>query len=87
MRARYVAGATKVEFGWLPKQNKSNGKGRLDRALLKVTYEHPFYSQLIGRVFGQPSAVGNGFCVRKLEETIEIPLEVARSEDGTLGIK
>lgn len=86
-RASYAAGATKVEFELLPKKNNTNGTGWPDRATVKVTYEHPFFSQAIGRVFGQPSSVGSGFYVRELQEIFEIPLEIARSKDGTMGIK
>ena len=86
-RANYAVGATTVEFELLPNQVNSGKQSHQDRAELKLTYEHPFFSQVIGRVFGQPSTVGNGFYVRKLEKTIEIPLEIARSKDGTMGIK
>ena len=87
-RARYAAGATTVEFELLPSQTNANGsEGRQDHAKIKVTYEHAFFSPVIGRFFGEPSFFSDGVYVRKLEKEIEIPLEIARSKDGTLGLK
>ncbi|MDB2686149.1 hypothetical protein N9Y42_02965 [Mariniblastus sp.] len=87
-RTNYTAGATFVEFELLDNRNSiGQGVGHPDKAIVKVVYEHPFFSQAVGRLLGRPSSVSNGLYVWKLEKKIEISLEIARSQDGTMGIK
>ena len=87
LRAQYVAGATTVHFEPIyENETSSPGDTRVGRAMITLEYEHPFYSQAIGKYFGQPSSKSGTFYVRKFSKQFEIPLEIARSEDQTLGI-
>lgn len=86
-RAQYVAGATTVRFELIKgNETNSSGNARFDRALVTLEYEHPFYSQAIGRYFGQLSSNSGTFYVWKFSKQFEIPLEIARSKDQTMGI-
>jgi len=84
-RANYAAGATNVEFSLI--ENSNDPRKRPDRATIKIEYEQPFFSQAIGRYFGELSSLSGDFYVWKFVKEIEIPLEIARSKDKTMGIK
>ena len=82
LRAEYSAGATKVTISNALEPSDIS----MDKLLVAIEYEHPFFSQVIGRFFGQLSSKSGDFYVRKFSKEFEIPLEVARSEDRTMGI-
>ena len=87
LRARYVAGATTVHFEAIKEKGSDiTDNARVDRARITLEYEHPFYSQAIGRYVGQLSSKSGTFYVWKFSKQFEIPLEIARSEDQTMGI-
>jgi len=82
LRAEYAVAATTVEISNVSEPSASG----MDKVTVVIQYEHPFFSQLVGRFFGQLSSKSGDFYVRKLSKKFEIPLEVARSEDRTMGI-
>ena len=82
LRAEYAVAATTVKVS---NAAEPSGNG-MDKLVVVIEYEHPFFSQVIGRFFGQLSSKAGDFYVRKLSKKFEIPLEVARSEDRTMGI-
>ena len=87
LRAQYVAGATTVHFEPIKKNGtNSSGDTQVDRAMVTLEYEHPFYSQAIGSYLGRLSSKSGTFYVWKFSKQFEIPLEIARSEDQTMGI-
>ena len=84
-RANYTAGATTVEFSLI--ENTNDPEKRSDRATIKLEYEQPFFSQAIGRYFGELSSLSGDFYVWKFTKEVEFPLEIARTKDKTMGIK
>lgn len=82
LRAEYVVAATTVAL----KTAEDRSENITDRLKLTLEYEHPFFSQVIGRFFGHPSHSGDVY-VRTFTKEIEIPMEVARSDNHKLGIK
>ena len=83
LRAEYAVAANTVKISNVSESSRV----RMDKLKVVVEYEHPFFSQVVGRFLGQLSSKSGDFYVRKLSKEFEIPLEIARSEDRTMGIK
>ena len=82
-RAEYVCRSVNIEMYAV---NEENGERANDRTRVEIKYEHPFFSQFIGRFFGEKSANSNAY-VYQFSESLDVPLEIARSTNGKLGIK
>ena len=89
-RAKYAAGAATVQLEAIEENEEVSSSydnnAIVDRAQVTLEYEHPFFSQAIGKVLGRLSSKSETFYVWKFSKEFEIPLEIARSEDQTMGI-